>query len=175
MRPSVLGWAFFSPVRLALVCLAVGVVLVGTVTLATHESSDEEPAVRPANTAPARSVAPSSLPPARPSEAVSQDTRREATNTARRFVEVWVSGDAMPGREWHRALEPLTTASLHQGLQMTDPARLPAGHVSAAHLQELGPFAGTAVVTLTGDVVLQVQLVAQHGGWVVSNVQPAGT
>ncbi len=95
--------------------------------------------------------------------------------TASEFVDVWVRGRSMRPAQWHRALEPLTTASLYRGLQSTDPSRLPEGYVSDARLEQLGPFAGTAVLTLTNDIVLEVQLVAQHRGWVVSNIQPAGT
>jgi hypothetical protein len=175
--PSVVRWAFFSPARLALVCLAVGLVIVGAVLLATRGSPAETRAVRPAETTTPRSQpSPSIAPTATSSEPVGPAARRHVTRTARAFVDVWVSGRSMSRSAWHAALEPLTTTSLYRGLRSADPSRLPSGaSVTDARLEQLGPFAGTAIVMLTGGTALDVHLVAQHDGWVVSNIRPAGT
>ncbi len=81
----------------------------------------------------------------------------------------------MPTAQWRRALRPLTTVSLYAGLRSTDPVALPAGDVVGVRLDELGPFAAGAVVRLTSGMVLDVDLVAERGSWVVSNIQPEGT
>ncbi len=80
----------------------------------------------------------------------------------------------MPSAQWQRALKPLSTASLYAGVRSTHPASLPAGEVVRVRLDQLGPFAAGALVRLSSGLVLDVDLVAEHGRWAVSNIKPAG-
>ncbi len=172
--PSVLRWVFHSPARLTLVCVIVAGIIVGGSLLSTGISSDERQGeVAQATSPPAPST--TGTPSPAVSERVDRRAGTRAVHTARTFVNAWLSGQSMPTAQWRRALRPLTTASLYAGLRSTDPVALPSGDVVSVRLEELGPFATGVLVRLTSGMVLRVDLVAEHGRWAVSNIQPAGT
>ena len=183
---SILRWAFYTPARLAGVCLVVVGIVVGGVLLARSQTAAPTPRATQGVSQPApRPVARLSTPTETathgdadgsvPTERVPSAVRSGISRSARAFVEAWAR-DAQPQRRarWLREIRPLTTPSLYQGLRVTDPARLPRGHVRHVDLQEAGPFAGTAVVVLTRIVRVEVRLVAERGGWLVADIRPVG-
>jgi hypothetical protein len=106
---------------------------------------------------------------------VSAGIRHEAKDAARAFVDTWATdGRTMPRASWLKAVKPLTTGALFQGLRDTDPARLPVGRPARVALTEVGAFSGAATVTLTDSLRVDVRMVVEGGTWVVSDIQPAG-
>jgi hypothetical protein len=175
--PSLVRWAFHSPLRLLGVSLAVVAVLVGGVGIATTLTQDPGKPARAASQpvpTPAPTVVPDPLPSA--SESVSARERRTATRTARAFVNAWAKGgQATQSRpEWLRAMRSLTTASLYRGLKYTDAAALPTSRVRQVHLETLGAFSADFTVTLTSGLRVAVQAVADGGQWVVADIRPVG-
>jgi hypothetical protein len=175
--PSLVRWAFHSPLRLLGVSLAVVAVLVGGVGIAaTLTQGPGKPAratSQPVST-PAPTVIPDPLPSA--SESLSARDRRTATRTARAFVNAWAKdGQQTKSRtEWLRTMRALTTASLFRGLKFTDPAALPTGRVEQVHLKTLGAFSADFTVTLTTGLRVAVQAVAEGGKWAVADIRPVG-
>jgi hypothetical protein len=176
--PSILRWAFHSPARLAAVSLVTAGIVVGVVVLAGSQTPPRTRApapqrvaevVHPTPTATAGDAAPTS------SERVSPSVRADISRSARRFVQAWAR-DAKPAprSRWLPAMRAQTTGSLYRGLRATDPARLPRAHVRGVDLEEAGPFAGTAVVTLSGHLRVVVRLVAERGRWLAADIRPAG-
>jgi hypothetical protein len=176
--PSLLRWAFHTPLRLAGVCMAVAAIAVGGMLVATSSSDrvptePRRPGVQPAP-APSTTAIPSPSPT--PSESVNADARREARNAARTFVDAWAVEVRPPPRaKWLDAIEPLTTDSLFRGLRVTDPARLPEGQTTSVVLTEIGAFSSAATVTLTDGLRVGVRMVLDGGRWVVADVRPADT
>jgi hypothetical protein len=177
MPPSMLRWVFHSPLRLTGVCCAVAGILVGGVLLAVPQPQQDthvlaHPVVQP------RPVTPTPAPPeptSTPSETVGTRERTGVTTASREFVNAWARHEhPTPRPRWLRTIEPLTTGSLYRGLRATDPARLPRGHAHRMQLEQVGAFGATTVVTLTGGLQVQLQLVTEHGHWVVANIRPVG-
>ncbi len=186
MPPSVVRWAFHTPLRLAGVCVAVAAVTVGGVLVATSPTDraapePHRPVARPApapSTTTIRSPSPNTIqaPAPTPSEPVGADARRGARDAARAFVDTWASGGRPLSRgKWLDAIRPLTTESLFRGMSVTDPARLPDGHATRVALTEIGAFSSAATVTLTDSVRVDVRMVLEGGRWVVADIQPADT
>jgi hypothetical protein len=188
--PRIVRWTFHSPLRLAAVSLAVaGILAGGAVLTAVSPSSGVRAEPEPAATTspgavaatrsaptPGPSPAPTPAPTPEAAEAVTAQTRDAAAGAARAFVDAWATaGRGRSRADWLQRIEPLTTPTLYRGLRVTDTARLPGGEARDVTLDELGPFAGAATVGLTSGVVLQVQLVTDHGRWVVADVRPAGS
>jgi hypothetical protein len=174
--PSLVRWAFHSPLRLLGVSLAVVAVLVGSVGIAASLTQDPGRSTRAATQpvpTPAPTAGPTSLPTA--SESVSTRDRHTATRTARAFVNAWArGGEALSRPEWLRTMRSLTTVSLYRGLKFTDPAALPTGRVRKVHVETLGAFSADLTVTLTNGLRVTVQAVADGGQWVVSDIRPVG-
>lgn len=187
MPPRIVRWTFHSPLRLVVVSLAVAGILAGGAVLTAVSSGVRARPEPAATTAPGPAAAMRSAPTPAPSpgptpaptpaaEAVTAQTRDAAAGAARAFVDAWATaGRGRSHADWLQRIEPLTTPTLYRGLRATDTARLPGGEAGDVTLDELGPFAGAATVGLTSGVVLQVQLVTDHGRWVVADVRPAGS
>jgi hypothetical protein len=176
--PSLVRWAFHTPLRLVGVCVAVAAITVGGVLLAATQSDPAapEPPSPVAQPAPAPSTTAIPSPSPTPSESVDADARRRARDAARTFVDAWaVEGRPLPRATWLDAIEPLTTDSLFRGLSVTDPARLPEGRVIGVALTEIGAFSSAATVSLTDGLQVDVRMVLDGGRWVVADVQPADT
>jgi hypothetical protein len=182
MPPSVVRWAFHSPLRLALVCAAVTGVLVVAVFLATTQlrhgvHAVARPAARPVppSAVPTPSTSTSPLIPT-PSETTGTRARARVMHVSRVFVDAWARhGRLVPRAAWLRRIERRTTSSLYRGLEVTDPARLPRGRAQRVDLEQLGAFAATTSVTLTSGLRLEVRLVVENGRWLVADVRPVGT
>jgi len=174
----VLRWVFHSPGRLAAVSLVVAAIVVGGTVLAGSRTASPTKVPAPAPAAGAARPMPTAVTPKRPpapTERVPGSVRREITRAARAFVQTWALGrEPVDRTRWLRAVRARTTGSLYRGLRVTDPARLPRGHVRAVDLEEAGPFAGTAGVALSGGLRVEVALVAERGRWLVADVRPAG-
>jgi len=179
--PGILRWAFYSPARLAAVCLVVAGIVVGGVLLARSQTVPSARPPTPQQQVP-RPVARAGTPTATagddaptPTERVPASVRVALVRSARAFVEAWAR-DAQPASRlrWLHEVRPLATGTLYRGLRATDPARLPRGHVRDVDLEAAGPFAGTAVVALTGSVRIEVRLVAEQDRWLVADIRPTG-
>jgi hypothetical protein len=183
MPPSILRWAFHSPLRLALVAVTLTGVLVGVLVLVTTQSRHDVHAVaRPAAARPVP-ASPVPSPPAStptptptPSERTGTRARTRVVNVSRVFVDTWARhGRPTPRSTWLRRIERRTTPSLYRGLEVTDPARLPHGRAQRVDLAELGAFAATTNVTLTSGLQVEVRLVVENGRWLVADVRPVDT
>jgi len=178
--PGILRWAFYSPARLAAVCIVVAGIVIGGVVLAGSQTVAPARGPTPQQRVP-EPVGGVSTPPATPdaaaapTERVPPSVRAGMVRSAREFVEAWALDARQPSRvRWLRGMRPLTTRTLYRGLRVTDPALLPRGHVRHVDLDEAGPFAGTAVVALTRNVRVEVRLVAERDRWLVADIRPAG-
>lgn len=180
MPPSILRWAFHSPLRLALVGVAVTGVLVGALVLVTTQLRHDVHAVpRPvARPVPASAVPspPTATPAPTPSESPGMHARAQVVNVSRLFVDAWARhGPPVPRSTWLRRIERRTTPSLYRGLEVTDPARLPRGRAQRVDLEQLGAFAASTSVTLTSGLRVEVRLVVENGRWLVADVRPVDT
>lgn len=177
MPPSIMRWTFYSPLRLAVVSLAVAGILVGGVLIATSQPQHNhaaiaQPAARQTH-APTATVPPTPTPT--PSETLDARAHANVTKASRIFVNAWATNEQEAGRNrWLRTIRPLTTDSLFRGLKVTDLARLPRGSVERVRLQEAGAFAATSTVTLSSGLQVEVHLVAEKGHWVVADLRPVG-
>jgi hypothetical protein len=177
MPPSMLRWVFHSPLRLTGVCCAAAGILVGGVLLAApqppqHTHVRARPVVQPRPVTPTPALP---EPTSAPSESVGTRERTGVTTASREFVNAWARHEHPTARpRWLRTIEPLTTGSLYRGLRATDPARLPRGHAHWVQVEQVGAFGATTVVALSGGLQVQLQLVTEHGHWVVANVRPVG-
>jgi hypothetical protein len=176
--PSLVRWTFNSPLRLVLVSLTVaGILGAGAVLAAVQRSPGTRQQDQPVATAtPTRSATTNMTPTPTPVELVTAETHEHARDAARAFVTAWVhNGTDVSDAKWLHSIRPLATHALYRGLKQTDAAALPSGHLKALHLKQLGPYAGAATVTLTSGLILDVQLVADHGRWVVADIRPRGS
>lgn len=175
---SLLRWAFLSPMRLGLVSILVAGTIVTCVLLtagAQQGTHAAEPAPGPSSR--------HSVPPPKPSISIPQPgesldgtASRRIRITARTFVDAWaIDAHSTTKARWLRTVRPLTTASLYRGLQATDLARLPGGQIERVQLEQIGPFAASAIVTLTNELQVRVELVTDNNAWVVADLRPVGT
>jgi len=180
MPPSLVRWTFHSPLRLVATCLAVVAVLVGTVVLVDASSEPRAVARQPQ-----QSVKPQPTPTPSPtmdrpqptqSEVVTHAERKAAASAAKAFVDAWTTGarQTMAPRTWRRAIRPLTTPTLFEGLSVTDPSRLPHAQVRRVRADAVGAFAADFTVTLTDGMRLGVRMVSDRGRWVASDIRPVG-
>ena len=165
------AWLLYSPRRLIAAVVVAAVCTVAGV-LALDENKPAPMSARPANAAPA--------PPAAKAHAagLSDGTENAADpavirQTARRFLDDYViasgvrSPTAVPS-----GLRNLTTPTLWQGLELTQPDRLPRGSLKTVRVDSVGPFSGTVTAQLGSGSTLSVSVVAWQKGWRVSDVRP---
>jgi hypothetical protein len=167
-----LAWLLYSPRRLisavvvAAVCTVVGV-------LTIDEKEQDPVSARPTN------VATSSLPPKARAVSRSDGTEKPADpaairQTARRFLHHYViAPGATSPKAVPSSLRNVTTPTLWQGLQLTQPDRLPRGSLESITVDGVGPVSGTVTAALDSGIALNVSLVAWQKGWRVSDVRPA--
>ena len=167
-----LAWLLYSPRRLiAAVVVAAACTVAGV--LALDENKPAPMSARPANATPAP-------PPAKAHAASVSDGTENAADpavirqTARRFLDDYViaSGVRSP-KAVPTSLRNLTTPTLWQGLQLTQPDRLPRGSLKTVRVDSVGPFSGTVTAQLGSGSTLSVSVVAWQKGWRVSDVRPA--